>query len=217
MIDIFNEYQDLYLQGLWLTVRLALGTFVLAFIAGAIIAAFRVSPIPPLNRFGAFYVATFRNTPLTVLLILAFFGLPKAGFRFDDPSLTWGVLVLSAYTGAYLSEAMRSGINAVDTGQAEAARAIGMNFRQVLSVIILPQAIRTVIGPITSLFIANFKNTAVLAVISVFELTKWAGEIANRSARPIEALSIAALFYVAILVPTGIAFNKLDKRLAFSR
>lgn len=217
MADIWSQYSDLYLEGLWLTVRLALGTFVLAFLIGAVIAACRVSPIPPLNRFGSVYVSIFRNTPLAVLLILAFFGLPKAGFRFDNPSLTWGVIVLSAYTGAYLSEAMRSGINAVDKGQAEAARAIGMNFRQVLTVIILPQAIRTVVGPITSLFIANFKNTAVLAVISVFELTKWSQEIANRSARPIPTLTIAALIYVAILVPTGVAFNRIDKRLAFER
>lgn len=217
MVDIWNQYSHLYLEGLWLTIRLALGTFLLAFLLGAVIAACRVSPVGPLNRFGAFYVATFRNTPLAVLLILAFFGLPKAGFRFDDPSLTWGVIVLSAYTGAYLAEAMRSGINSVEAGQAEAARAIGMGFGQLLLIIILPQAIRTVVGPISSLFIANFKNTAVLAVISVFELTKWSQEISNRSASPIEGLGIAALFYVAILVPTGIVFNRLDRRVSFQR
>ena len=113
-------------------------------VVGTIVVALRVAPSRWLRAIGTVYVETFRNTPLLVVFFVFFFGLPKLGFIYT-PFVTTAI-VMSLYTGAYLGEAIRSGINSVASGQAEAARAIGLNFIQVLGVIVIPQPLRTVVG-----------------------------------------------------------------------
>ncbi len=214
-IGFLIEFAPRYLNGFQRYVSLALFSFVIAFVIGVIIASFRVSPIPPLQRFGTAYVSVFRNTPLLVLLFLFFFGGPKLGLTFSPYATT--VLVLGLYTGAYLGETIRSGINAVSKGQAEAARAIGLGFTQVLGFIVVPQALRTVVGPIGNLFIANAKNTALGLTIGYAELTSVAQTLANREARTVEAYLSAAFIYATSLLIVGGLFGLIEKQVAIKR
>jgi glutamate transport system permease protein len=190
-------------------------SFVLAFLIGLIIAACRVSPVPPLQRFAATYTQLARNTPLTALMLLGAFGLPDIGLTI--PLLPTAVVALSLYTGAFLAESIRSGINAVSQGQAEAARSLGLTFAQVLTLVIMPQAIRTVIPPIGNLFIALTKNSSVAYVISVTELTGTARILGNQTAQTLQAFAAAALGYLLLLIPAGLAFGALERRVAIKR
>jgi glutamate transport system permease protein len=180
-----------------------------------VVAACRVSPVPPLRWAGAFYVETVRNTPLTVLFVLFFFGLTKVGIQYGG--FTTAVIVLGGYTGAFIGETVRSGISSVSRGQAEAARALGLTFPQVLWIIVLPQALRTVVAPIGSLFIALLKNSSIAAIISVPELVFRTDALANDTARAIPVFLGAAIAYLVMTVPSGLAFGVLERRVAIRR
>jgi glutamate transport system permease protein len=174
-----------------------------------------VSPIPPLRLFGTVWVETFRNTPLTVLMVLFFFGFPKIGIRYAAfPS---AVTVLSVYTSAFIAETIRAGFNAVAAGQAEAARSIGLTFTQTLRIVVLPQAFRTVVAPIGSLFIALTKNSSIASVISVFELTKIADNLNTETAKGVPVFLGAAFAYLLLTIPSGFAFGFLERRVAIKR
>lgn len=187
----------------------------LSLLIGLVIAGFRVSPVPPLRAVGASYVELFRNTPLTALMLLTFFGLPEVGF--PPQYYRFAILALSLYTGAFMSESIRSGINAVNRGQTEAARAIGLGFGQVLTLIVLPQALRTVVAPIANLFIALTKNSSVAYVISVTELTGVTRIIANETAMPLSAYLGGAIGYLILTIPAGLLFGVLERRVAIAR
>lgn len=209
------EYFPRYVEGALVTIRLTLLSFALAFVIALLVAASRVSPIAPLQRAGALYVQLARNTPLTVMMLLGLFGLPRIGLTF--PAFSTAVGVLSVYTGAFLAETIRSGINAVDRGQVEAARALGLGFGQVLGLIVLPQALRTVVPPIGNIFIALTKNSSVAYIISVTELTGVARILGNQTARPIPAYIGSALGYLLLLIPAGLLFGALERRVAIKR
>lgn len=195
--------------------ELTLLAWTMAFAVGLVVAAFRVSPVPPLRAAGTFYVETVRNTPLTVSMILFYFGLPKVGLTY---SAFWtAVIVLGAYTGSFIAETVRAGINSVAQGQAEAARALGLTFPQVLRIIVLPQALRTVVAPLGSLFIALIKNSSVAAAISVIELTEVADRLNNETARAIPVFLGAAAAYLLLTLPSGFAVGALERRLAIRR
>ncbi|MFP5377699.1 MAG: amino acid ABC transporter permease, partial [Acidimicrobiia bacterium] len=166
-MDVVVDNLDLFFEGMRVTVSLTLLSYAAAFVIGTVIAAFRVSPVPPLQAVGAFYVATVRNTPLAVLMIGFLVGAGDVGIKYSF--FYTAVVVLSAYTGAFIAEAIRSGVNAVSRGQGEAARALGLTFPQVLWIVVLPQALRTVVAPLGSIFIALIKNSALAALISVDE------------------------------------------------
>lgn len=206
---------DLYSTGFWRLLQAAHVGFAVAMVIGVLIASFRVSPIPPLQRFAAVYVTIFRNTPLLIIFFLFFFGLPKIGFTFT-PFVTT-VIVMGLYTGAYMGETVRSGINSVDTGQAEAARAIGLPFSQVLGLVVIPQALRTVVGPIGNLYIANAKNTVIGTTIGLFVETTAAQRLANETAQPFAAFSAAALLFVVWLLLAAQAFTLIEQRVAIKR
>lgn len=206
---------DVFARGMRTTAWLTLCSFALAMLIGVVVAAFRVSPIPPLRIAGAAYVETVRNTPLTVLFTLFFFGLTKVGVLFS-PFVT-AVIVLGGYTGAFISETVRSGINSVASGQAEAARAIGLTFPQTLFIIVLPQALRTVVAPLGSLFIALIKNSSIALIISVPELVFRTDSLANDTARAIPVFAGAAAAYLLMTIPSGLAWAALERRAAIKR
>jgi glutamate transport system permease protein len=214
-VGVVLDNLDAYANGLRLTVALTLLSFALAFVLGTVLAACRVSPVPPLRAAAATYTELVRNTPLTVLFVLFFFGLPKIGVRYSP--FTSAVVVLSAYTGAFLGETIRSGINTVAVGQAEAARSLGLTFPQVLGGIVLPQAFRSVVAPIGNLFIALTKNTSVALVIAVHELTFETYRLNTDLARPIPIFLGAATAYLVLTIPSGLAFGALERRVAIKR
>jgi len=214
-VTVARENWPAYLNGVLATVSLSLVAFAGAIVVGALLAVSRVSPVPPLRRAAGLYTELVRNTPLTVLMVLAFFGLPDVDATLS--TFLTAALALALYTGAFLGEAIRSGINTVAAGQAEAARAIGLSFGQILGIVVLPQALRSVIGPIANLFIAHTKNTSVAFAISYVELTGVSRNVGNATAQSFAAILIAALCYVVLLVPTGQAFGVLERRVAIRR
>ena len=167
--DVLTENFDKLLEGFGKTVALFALSGLFALIFGTILAACRVSPVPVLRAVGTSYVNIFRNTPLVLLFVVFTFGLPGVlGIR-GDHTFGFAVGALAVYTSAFICEAVRSGINSVAPGQAEAARSIGLTFSQNLSLVILPQAMRAVIPPLASVLIALVKNSAIAEAFLIAE------------------------------------------------
>ena len=225
-VDVFTDpqNQDAYVSSFLLILKLTGASAVISLVVGLLLAAMRVSPIPVLRGFGAAWVNTFRNTPLTVVIFFAYFGLfVNLGVTIDDDSLEmnnfWlGVIGLSAYTSAFVCEAIRSGINTIPVGQAEAARSIGLTFSQTLRLVVLPQATRTVIAPLGSTLIALTKNSTIVGTIGVLEASSVMKQLINDNGDAvIEIFLVFAGTFVLLLVPVGYAFGWLAKRLAVKR
>ncbi len=206
---------DVYLEGIRTTVSLTLLSFAAAMVIGTIVAAFRVSPVPPLRAAGAVWVEVLRNTPLAVQFVIFFFGFTKLGIQYA--AFTSAVIVLSAYTSAFVAETVRSGINSVARGQGEASRALGLTFPQTMVTIVLPQALRTVVGPLGSVFIALTKNSSLASIISVLELTEVADRLNTETAQPIAVFLGAAVAYLVLTYPSGLAVGWLERRVAVKR
>ncbi|MDP9406120.1 MAG: amino acid ABC transporter permease [Actinomycetota bacterium] len=214
-MDVVVDNLGFIFRGLVVTVRLTLLSWVGAFLIGVTLATCRVSPIPPLRGAAATYVTLVRNTPLLVLFFLFFFGFPKLGIQY--PAFPSAVIVLAVYTGAFVGEAIRAGLNTVARGQAEAARSIGLTFPQVLAIVVLPQALRSVVAPLGNLFIALTKNSSVAFSISVVELTGVSSRLITRFAQPLPTLFGIAVGYLLLTYPSGLAFGALERRLAVRR
>ena len=214
--QFFDQYQQPLIDATWVTLKLAFVSFGIALIVGVIIVSFRVSPVPPLVKFATWFVSVFRNIPLLVIFFLALFGLGDLNLVFDY--FPTAAVALGLYSGAYVAEVLRSGINAVPQGQAEAGRSIGLGFTQLLRHIIIPQVFRTVIGPIGNLFVANFKNTAVASTISVVELTAQSSRMFNNAAAGVwRVLFTISVIYLVFLLPAGFVFRRLEARYAIHR
>lgn len=213
-MSVVWENVDVFAEGLYLTVALTLVSFVVAFGIGLVLASFRVSPVPPLRWAATAYVEIIRNTPLTALMVLFYFGFPKIGVRYGE--FRSAVIVLAVYTGAFLGEIIRSGVNTVAAGQAEAARALGLSFPQVLRLVILPQALRTVVGPIGSIFSALIRNTSVALAIAVHELMFVSNKLSNDLAEPAVYFG-AAIAYLILTLPSGFLFEAIERRVAVKR
>lgn len=211
---VVENFDDL-LAGLRVTLTMAALSYLLAFVTGNIIAAARVSPVRVLERFAALYVSLFRNTPLIVLAILVWVGGGRAGWPFGR--LQTAIIVLGLYTGAYIAESLRSGINSVPVGQAEAARAIGLPFLQVVGTIVLPQAIRTVIPPLGNLWIANLKNTSVFMVIGIDEAVRFGRIIGAELSNYVTAFSVIALVFLILVYGSAQIIKLLERRFEIAR
>lgn len=207
---------DLIGEAALTTLLLTLASFAGALVVGVVIAGFRVSPIKPLEAFATVYVSIFRNTPLLVIFFMFHFGLRRVGLDFGTPFRT-GIAVMALYTGAYMAEVIRSGINAVPPGQAEAGRAIGLPFTRLLGTVVIPQAVRTVIAPIGNLFAANAKNTSVALTIGVVELTSVMRRLIDQTAETWAAIIGIGLIYTVTLLLAGQAFRLLEQRYAIKR
>jgi glutamate transport system permease protein len=214
-VSNFTDYAEMWKAGLWGTVSITLCSFVLAFLIGVLIATFRVSPVPPLRWAGTVWVEGLRNIPLTALLFLFFFGFPKIGISYS-PWLS-AVLVCGAYTSTFVAETVRSGFNAVPPGQAEAARALGLTFPQVLGQVIWPQAIRTVVPPLGSVFIALTKNSALAVTIGAVELTGTMLAVGNQTADWIALFLGTATAYLALTLPSGQVISLIERKVAIRR
>lgn len=165
LIDNF----DRLLEAFWMTLRLFLVAGSLSLVFGTILAGMRVGPIGVLGKAAATYVTVFRNTPLLVLLLLVVFGFPKLDINLG---YFWmNILALTMYTSTFVCEALRSGVNSIPLGQAEAARSIGLGFTQTMQNVVLPQAFRAVVPPLASVLIALTKNTSLCSIFGMAEAT----------------------------------------------
>jgi glutamate transport system permease protein len=210
--DNFPLLRDAFLTTLSLSVLAGL----LALVLGTVLAAMRVSPVPPLRGLSSFYVETLRNTPLTVVLFFVIFGLPQIDFIVGF--FPGSVLAVGLYTAAFVCEALRSGINTVPPGQAEAARALGLTFGQGLREIVLPQAFRTAIPPLGNVLIAMVKNTSIAAGFAVTELTASMQRLSNANADQLLLVLLSVVVgYMIITVPAAWAVNRLERKVAILR
>ncbi|RSM75852.1 amino acid ABC transporter permease [Kibdelosporangium aridum] len=226
MFDFLSEY-DL-LGAFWTTVRLSFFSAIGSLVWGTILAAMRVSPVPIMRAFGTVYVNVIRNTPLTVLILFTSLGLSytlgvqlaaqDSPTSLADNSFRLAVLGFIVYTSTFVCEAMRSGINTVPVGQAEAARALGLTFIQVLGIIVLPQAFRSVIAPLASVLIALIKNTTVAAVIGVGEAALLMSEmVENESDSLLLVFLVFAIGFVILTLPVGLLLGWVAKKVEVKR
>jgi glutamate transport system permease protein len=215
-VDAVLDNLDAYREGFLTTLTLTVVSSLLALALGTLLAAMRVSPVPTLRAAGATYVELVRNTPLTVVFFFAVFVLPQLDIRLSF--LQFAVIAVTVYHAAFFCEAVRSGINAVGAGQAEAARSIGLTFTQSLRLVILPQAFRTVVPPLINVVIALTKNTSIAAAFGVVELTAVATRLTNRNADAVIAIFVgAALGYLMLTLPSGWLAGRLERRVAVMR
>lgn len=212
---LIRDYGDTFAAGTWLTLQLTALGFVGAFVLGTVLAVFRVSPIPPLRVAGTVYVEFFRNVPLVALLLLVVYGLPYAGVNLG---YFWSVVLAIVSVGAaFACETLRTGINAVSAGQVEAARALGLTFSGIARELVVPQALRTVIGPLVTLFIGILLSSSLAAVVGMRELTATVGYINNREALGLTTFLVAAAVYVVISLAAAGIGGVLERRLRVLR
>ncbi|MGJ0204189.1 ABC transporter permease subunit [Leucobacter sp. gxy201] len=191
----------------------------LALVLGIIVGAMRVSPVPIARAVGTLYVNLVRNTPLTLVFFFFVFGYPKLGLP-DLSPFVLGTLAIGIYTATYVAEVLRAGINTVPVGQAEAARAIGLPFGQVMTLVVLPQAFRSVVPPMMSVFIALLKNTTVAAGFSIAELAAMRATINDSHGRPgspMEVLLWVAAVFVVLVLLLSWGQNRLENKWRIAR
>ncbi|MEK9520823.1 amino acid ABC transporter permease [Streptomyces sp. NPDC087908] len=221
MFDFLQGY-DL-LGAFWVTVQLTVYSAIGSLVWGTLLAAMRVSPVPLMRGFGTVYVNVVRNIPLTVIIVFTSLGLfqtlgvSMGADRFTTINFRLAVLGLIAYTSAFVCEALRSGINTVPLGQVEAARAIGLGFPQILRIIVLPQAFRSVVGPLANVLIALTKNTTVAAAIGVAEAALLMREMIENEAQLILISGIFAVGFICLTLPTGLFLGWVAKKVAVRR
>jgi glutamate transport system permease protein len=209
-LSVVWDNLDLLWEGWKTTLYLTALSFIGALVIGLVLAGCRVSPVPPLRGAAFTYVEIVRNTPLTVHLVLLFFGLPKLGITWS-PRVT-AVVGLTIYTGSFAGEVIRAGINTVGWGQVEAARAVGLGFGQTMRLVVMPQALRASIGPLGSVLSALVRNTAVAYTISVLDIMGQADRLVTATAQAVPVLFGAALFYYSLTLPLAAGINALERR-----
>lgn len=224
---MFGEYRGQIVESFAVTVELAVLSGVAAVALGTGLAAMRLAPVPMLRWLGAGYVHLVRNTPLTLLLLLCSFGLAQtlgvsltdaaSPTSIDDSNFRLAVLGLSAYTASFVCEAVRSGVNTVGIGQAEAARSLGLSFTQNLRIILLPQAFRAVIIPLGSVLIALTKNTTLASAIGVAEAALLMKTMTENTAALLGVGAVFAFGFVVLTLPLGLLFGYLDRRWTVAR
>jgi glutamate transport system permease protein len=229
-VDAFSRLLTEYdvLGAFWMTVKLTVASALGALVIGTVVAVCRVSPVAVLRGFGTAYVTLIRNTPLTLLVFFCLFGIsntlqvqlvdPNSPTSIVDNTFRFGVVALAVYHASFVAEALRSGINTVPQGQAEAARAIGLGFLPTLREVVLPQAFRGAIAPLGNTLIALTKNTTVVATIGVAELAYQMRNMIEFSPSLLYPIFILiAVCFVVLTLPTGLLFTYLSRRLVVQR
>jgi His/Glu/Gln/Arg/opine family amino acid ABC transporter permease subunit len=201
----------LLLGALW-TLELTAAGMVGGLVLGLVIALMRLGRAPPVQALAAGYVELFRGTPLLVQILFIYFVLPQIGIRL--PQLAAGMLALSLNSAAYIAEIFRAGIESIDAGQREAALALGLTERQGMRWVVLPQAFRRVIPPLTNEVIALLKDSSLVSVMGLAELTRTGQELASRFANPLSVWPAVALFYLAMTLPLTRLSRMLERRTA---
>jgi glutamate transport system permease protein len=214
-VDSLTENWDLILKGFWETLKLLGASGALALVIGTVVGIARVSPVGILRRSGATYVRLFRNTPLVVLIILTYYGLPEIGIDFGFFVMV--TMAMGLYTASFVAECIRSGVNGIPLGQAEAARSIGMPFGLTMRQVILPQSFRLVVPPLASVFIALTKNTSLAAGFGIAEATfRLRGLLNDYATERIVVFLGIALGYIIIVELISFVANRLERRWAVS-
>ena len=210
------ENLGVFWSGFRLTLLLTLVSSALGLALGTVLAAMRVSPVPVLRGVGTAYVESVRNVPAIVVFFFVLFGLPQVGVELSF--LSAAISALTVYYASFFCEAVRSGINSVQAGQAEAARSIGLTFGSSLRLIILPQALRSAIPPLINVVIALTKTSAVASAFGVAELLNVMQRLANSESNAVIPILITTgLLYLAITIPAGVIAGRIERKVAIAR
>jgi polar amino acid transport system permease protein len=207
------HYRILVLWGLGVTIAYTIGTILLGFALGLVVGLLRLSPSRLLNLPLVAYVEIFRCTPLLVQIIWFYYALPVV-LGIDIPATAAATLVLSLYTGAFYAEIVRGGVESIERGQWDAARAVGLKPLQALRLVILPQAFRRMIPPFMNQSIIQLKNTSLVSTIAVADLLYQGEMITAATYRPLEVYTMVAVLYFAVLFPLTLAAQYVERRLA---
>ncbi|UPK76689.1 amino acid ABC transporter permease [Nocardioidaceae bacterium SCSIO 66511] len=219
-MDVIWDSMDVILESFWLTIQLLVISAVASMAIGTVLVSARVSPVPVVRGVGTAYVWIFRNIPLLMVFVLVVEGAPRIGLLADIPFLMKGCIALTIYTSAFVCEALRAGVNSVPLGQAEAARSIGLTFTQTMGQVILPQATRAALPPLTSVFIALAKNTSVGAAFGLAEATarfKSVKKYVPGEQDTLVLFLVIALGYIIIVEAMSFGSNRLERRWRVSR
>jgi len=206
-------YRWLILAGLGVTIAYTVGTIILGLAIGLVTGLLRLSRNPMITAPLVAYVEIFRCTPLLVQIVWFYYALPVI-LGIDIPAHVAAVLVLSLYTGAFYAEIIRGGVNSIERGQWDAARAIGMRRNQVMRHVILPQAVKRMIPPFMNQSIIQLKNTSLVSTIAVADLLYQGTIITAATYRPLEVYTMVAIIYFLVLFPLTLAAQQVERRLA---
>ena len=225
--DILGSYQEwkvgILLQGLWLTLEVSVIAVLLGIVIGLFTGLARISANPALRWTAITYIELVRGSPLLVQIFIWYFVLgtmintimAQRGMGQLSP-LWFGVAALAVFAGAYVAEIVRAGIQSIHRGQMEAARSLGMTYPQAMRHIILPQAFRRILPPLAGQFISLIKDSSLLGIIAVRELTKATREVVTTSLQPFELWFICALLYLVLTFALSMFVQYLERRTAIS-
>jgi glutamate transport system permease protein len=215
--DVFAEFGEIYLQSLLSTWLMTIVCFLGGLAMGILVTVMRVSPIKPLRVVGDIYVQIFRNIPTVSLLVIFVYALPYLGLLLDYRTCL--VVCVILVVSSFASENFMSGINAIGVGQIEAARAVGLSFVQIVRLIVIPQALRTTVLPMTNLLIATLLTTALGSQVPLTppELTGMVNYVNSRSVAGISAFVVSAICYAGTSILIGFVGNKIDQKVRVVR
>jgi glutamate transport system permease protein len=215
-MNIIVNYWPLFRDGFITTAELFAVSAVASLIFGTFLAALRVSPVPVFRAAGTLYVTIVRNTPLTLVFLFWVFAYPYLEIQ-QLSYFTAACVALTVYTSAFICEVIRSGVNTVPVGQAEAARALGLNFTQTLGQIVLPQAIRSVVPPMVSTLIALLKNTTIAAGFSVAEAGRIRSVLSDNGENQLVGLLWVSLGFVILVMVLTVVQRTLERTWSVAR
>lgn len=213
--SFLSKYYMFFLNGVRYTIVLAIFTVIFGVILGVILALMRISNNKLLNFIGAAYVEFIRGTPVLVQVYIIYYGLPSL-LGINLPDMAAGILALSINSGAYVAEIIRAGIQAVDKGQLEAARSLGMKYGTAMRYIIVPQAIKNILPALGNEFITVIKESSIVSVIGIHELMYNADTVRGNTFRAFEPLIIAAIMYFVLTYTLSKLMSKAERRLKTS-
>jgi len=212
--SILTDYFDIYLEGFLNTIYSSIMALIGSFVLGTVIAIFRISSIKPLRWAGAIYVEFIRNIPLLLVVFIFFYGLPSLGITLSG--FVCGTLGLTLYTASFIAEVIRAGILSVPRGQTEAAQASGLTYVQTMRYVVLPQAVKIVIPPLSNQFINLVKNSSVLSVFAGLDLMYFADSVASSTLATFDTYIFVALFYLALTLPLSYMALHFERKWARS-
>ncbi|MGM9536674.1 MAG: amino acid ABC transporter permease [Intestinibacter sp.] len=219
--SVLSGYYGVFIQGAKTTITISLVSLVIGFALGLLICLMKMSKIKILKWPASAYVQVLRGTPLFVQIFIIYFGLPQLGIQFPDigpfsSDFVSGAFALSINSSAYIAEIFRSGIQAVDKGQMEASRSLGLGYVDAMRYVIVPQAVKNVLPALANEFITLVKESSIISVIGVQELMFKAGIVRTALYRPFEPYIMAAIMYLVMTTVLSLLVGLLEKKLAQS-
>jgi glutamine transport system permease protein len=214
--SVIWESIPILLQGINYTILITIFGLIIGFVLGTLAGVFKTARSKALNRLAGFYIESIRGTPLMVQVMFLYFGLPLA-FGTRIPPLMAGICAIALNSGAYIAEIVRGAIQSIDTGQMEAGRSIGLTRLQTMVYVLWPQAFRRMIPPLGNQFIISLKDTSLLVVIGVGELTRQGQEIIATNFRAFEVWLTVALLYLVLTMTIANLLKVVERKYEIKR